>query len=172
MNTLTLYVAASYKHIHAVRLLHEALRVAVPGIRILDWTRHATPPDGLTPQARREWFDTEQQGGQVYRFCRDSCVNADLLIYFGASGQDAGVEVGMASAAGVPVLGIRGPLEAPGLMLHGAVDRWATSVEYALRIVSHVGTCGNDNPENCDIEVCGFLSVCPRGRALMQGRLP
>ncbi|GHU90054.1 hypothetical protein AGMMS49925_01750 [Deltaproteobacteria bacterium] len=33
----------------------------------------------------------------------------------------SGVEIGLAVDAGVPVLGIRGPLEGSGLMLHGAV---------------------------------------------------
>ena len=53
----------------------------------------------------------------------------------GASGQDAGVEVGLARAWGVPVLGIRGPLEAPGLMLYGAASVWVESVEAALNLL-------------------------------------
>lgn len=167
-DSFTVYVAASYKHLHAVRLLHEALRAKIPGIRILDWTAHASPPVEMTPAQRREWFDTEQDGGQVYSFCRDACQNADLVIYYGASGQDAGVEIGMASAAGVPILGLRGPLEAPGLMLHGAVDMWATSVCGVMRHVEKVATCDNDDPDNCQHQVWECLPACPRGRALAQ----
>ena len=94
------------------------------GYVVLDWTIKAAPPPGLTPAERRVWMDTDREGGQVYEFCRKSCVEADLVIYYGASGQDAGVEIGMAAAAGAPILGIRGPLEAPGLMLHGAIASW------------------------------------------------
>ena len=60
------------------------------------------------------------------------------MIYYGASGQDAGVEVGLAAGAGVPVLGIRGPLEGPGLMLHGAVSVWVDGAEDALDLVGRV----------------------------------
>lgn len=127
---LRVYIAASFKHVHGVRLLGRALRTA--GFVVLDWTEMATPPPGLTPAQRRVWMDTDQAGGQVFSFCRDACNDADLLIYFGASGQDAGVEVGMAYGAGLPILGIRGPLEAPGLMLHGAITTWVETIEDAL----------------------------------------
>ena len=131
---LTIYVAGSFKHKHGVRLFCREL-VAL-GCRILDWTEKATPPPGLTPQERRAWMDTDKAGGSVYAFCREACRTADLVVYYGASGQDAGVEVGLATGAGVPVLGIRGPLEAPGLMLHGAGTAWVDSVEEALDLVA------------------------------------
>ena len=134
MAALTIYVAGSFKHKHGVRLLGRELRSM--GCRLLDWTEKAVPPPGLTPAERRIWMDTDRDGGQVYSFCRDACIKADMVIYYGASGQDAGVEVGLAAGAGVPVLGIRGPLEGPGLMLHGAVSGWVDSVEEALDVVA------------------------------------
>ncbi|MBQ3059430.1 MAG: translation initiation factor 2 [Desulfovibrio sp.] len=158
MNHLTIYTAASFKMLHAVRLFHMAVQERIPGITILDWTAKATPPDGLTPAQRREWFDTEQSGGQVYAFCRDACVSADVVVYLGQAGQDAGVEVGMAAAAGVPVIGVRGPLEAPGLMLHGAVDVWCYSIEQVLQVLSRLdGQCAG--VDCCD---CEALSICDR----------
>ncbi|MDE7241901.1 MAG: translation initiation factor 2 [Desulfovibrio sp.] len=131
-----MYVAGSFKHKHGVRLFCREL--AALGCRILDWTEKATPPPGLTPQERRVWMDTDRAGGSVYAFCREACRSADLVVYYGASGQDAGVEVGLAAGAGVPVLGIRGPLEAPGLMLHGAGTAWVDSVEEALGLVARL----------------------------------
>lgn len=133
---LTIYVAGSFKHKHGVRLLGRELRAL--GCRMLDWTEKAVPPPGLTPAERRIWMDTDRDGGQVYAFCRNACLTADLVIYYGASGQDAGVEVGLAAGAGVPVLGIRGPLEGPGLMLHGAVSAWVDGAEDALDLVGRV----------------------------------
>ncbi|WP_291441518.1 translation initiation factor 2 [Desulfovibrio sp.] len=134
MAAFTIYVAGSFKHKHGVRLLGRELRDM--GCRILDWTEKAVPPPGLTPAERRIWMDTDRDGGQVYSFCRDACLEADIVIYYGASGQDAGVEVGLAAGAGVPVLGICGPLEGPGLMLHGAVNHWVDSAEEALDAIA------------------------------------
>lgn len=133
---MIIYIAGSYRHMHGVRLLGCELRRL--GCKILDWTAHACPPPGLTAAQRRQWMDTDQGGGQVYAFCRNACLTADLVIYYGASGQDAGVEIGLANAAGVPILGIRGPLESPGLMLHGAVDRWVDSAEDAIDVVGNL----------------------------------
>lgn len=130
---LTIYIAGSFRHKHGVRLLGRELRRM--GCRILDWTEKAVPPPGLTPAQRRIWMDTDRDGGQVYAFCHQACITADLVIYYGTSGQDAGVEVGLAAGAGVPVLGIRGPLEAPGLMLHGAVSHWVDELEAGLTLL-------------------------------------
>lgn len=130
---MDIYIAGSFRHKHGVRLLGNALRAL--GCRILDWTEKATPPPGLTPAQRRAWMDTDQAGGQVFDFCRQACLTADMVIYYGSSGQDAGVEVGLAAGAGVPLLGIRGPLEAPGLMLHGAMTCWVEEVEDAVALV-------------------------------------
>lgn len=136
MRAPRIYIAASFRHMHAVRLLGRELRGM--GFDILDWTEKAALPPGLTPAQRRVWMDTDQEGGQVFSFCREACLEADLLVYYGASGQDAGVEVGLACGAGVPVLGIRGPLEAAGLMLHGAMTAWADTVEDALDLLQQV----------------------------------
>ncbi len=158
MSQFTVYTAASFRQLHAVRLFHEALRARIPNVRILDWTEKGTPPEGLTPEERRRWFDTEQDGGQVYAFCRDACGSADVVIYLGESGQDAGVEVGIAAGAGVPVIGVCGPLEAPGLMLHGAVNVWCYDIEQVIVLLAHLaGQCGE-----VDCRDCKALDICTR----------
>lgn len=131
--TISVYIPASYKHKFAVQMLQYLLR-GVCGVEILDWTEKSSPPPGLTAAERRAWFDADQ-GGELFHFCASASMEADLLIYYGASGQDAGVEVGMGYASGSPVLGMRGPLEDPGLMLHGAVTAWAEDALDAARIV-------------------------------------
>lgn len=132
MSALTVYIAASFRHVHAVRLLSRELRRM--GYELFDWTEEATPPEGLSAQERRVWMDTDH-GGEVFGFCAMACRTADLVIYLGASGQDAGVEVGMARASGIPVLAVRGPLESPGLMLYGAAEVWVENIDSALHIL-------------------------------------
>lgn len=136
MKSPGIYIAASFKHMHAVQLLGAEL--ARIGYNVMDWTSKATPPQGLTPAQRREWMDTDQNGGQVYEFCKTACTTASIVVYFGSSGQDAGVEIGMAAASNIPILGIRGPLEAPGLMLHGAITAWVDSAPLALKILKEL----------------------------------
>lgn len=147
---LTIYIAGSFRHKHGVRLLGRELRRL--GCHILDWTEKAVPPPGLTPAQRRIWMDTDRDGGQVYAFCRQACIAADLVIYYGTSGQDAGVEVGLAAGAGVPVLGIRGPLEAPGLMLHGAVAHWVDEVEACLPLLEGLTRWAAQGWQNLEAE--------------------
>lgn len=144
MSVLTVYVASSFKQLHAVRLLNRAL--CDMGCRVLDWSEKATPPEGLNAAQRREWMDTDH-GGEVYNFCANACRESDVVIYLGTSGQDAGVEVGMACGCGCPVLGIRGPLESPGLMLHGAVNVWVDSVEVALSRMAGLVQAVRENPD-------------------------
>jgi hypothetical protein len=146
----SVYIASSFRHKHGVRLLSRELRAM--NCRILDWTEKAVPPPGLTPVERRIWMDTDTDGGQIYTFCKNACLTADMLVYYGASGQDAGVEVGLASGAGLPVLGIRGPLEGPGLMLHGAVTHWTDCVEEALGIIGSVARHAARALENLESE--------------------
>lgn len=155
-----IYIASSFKHMHGVRLLGRELRSY--GFTILDWTEKATPPAGLTPAQRRAWMDTDTEGGQVFSFCRDACVQADLVVYFGASGQDAGVEVGIAYGAGVPVLGIRGPLEAPGLMLHGAICQWVDSVEGALDLLQQLAAHIASADDHVQAPPPAISSLCAR----------
>ena len=135
MHAVTLYIASSFRHVHGVRLLSRELRRL--NYEVFDWTEEATPPEGLGAMERRIWMDTDH-GGEVFGFCAMACRTADLVVYMGAAGQDAGVEVGMARASGVPILGVRGPLESPGLMLYGAVDVWVESIDLALTILAGI----------------------------------
>lgn len=73
---------------HGVRLLGRELRGM--GCRMLDWTDSAVLPPGLTPAERRIWMDTDRDGGEVYAFCHNACLTADMVIYYGASGQTPG----------------------------------------------------------------------------------
>lgn len=153
---MNIYVASSFRHVHAVRLLGRELRSM--GYTVLDWTEKATPPEGLNPAQRREWMDTDH-GGEVFVFCAKACKEADFLIYLGSSGQDAGVEVGIAHGSGVPVLAIRGPLEAPGLMLYGAGTVWVDSIEAALELLAEIQRFSKKWQESKASEQYGHVHV-------------
>lgn len=147
---LKVYIASSFKNIHAVRLLGKSMRSM--GYEILDWTLKATPPEGLNAQKRREWMDTDH-GGEVFIFCAKACKEADFIVYLGTSGQDAGVEVGIAYGSEKPVLGIRGPLESPGLMLYGACTAWVEHIEHALQILEEIIQFKKENPYSCKEDI-------------------
>lgn len=144
MAGLIVYVASSFRHLHAVRLLNRELRAR--GFEVLDWTEKAVPPEGLNAAQRRQWMDTDH-GGEVFAFCARACRDADLVLYVGTAGQDAGVEVGMAYGFGVPVLGLRGPLESPGLMLHGAGCLWVDSLDGVLAVLEYLARSVECDPE-------------------------
>jgi len=126
MTFLTIYIASSFRSLHAVHLLGDVL--SDRGHKVLDWTGFAPPlPDDMTPEERRKALDTDERG-EIFAFCAEACAQSDLVIYLGPAGQDAGFEIGIAHNAGVPVYGLSGPLEAPGLMLAKGVSRWFTNV--------------------------------------------
>lgn len=131
---LDIYIATSAgRNMHAYQLLRE--RLAEAGHEILDWARLAPPlPSCLPPEERRRLMDADGRG-EIFDFCSGACAGADLLIYLGPAGQDAACEVGMAYAAGVPVLGLRGAYEAPGTILYRAVREWHGSVDGLLAAV-------------------------------------
>ncbi len=143
MNTKKIYIASSFRHIHAVQLL--ALNLQEMGYEILDWTRKASVPEGLNPAQRREWMDTDDNGGTVYAFCKMACTSADMVLYLGQSGQDAGVEIGMACAKNIPILGIRGPLESAGLMLYGSCTHWVEDIAHALKLLQEIAAIRSED---------------------------
>ncbi len=150
MNTKKIYIASSFRHIHAVQLLAKNLREM--GYEILDWTSKAAVPEGLNPAQRREWMDKDDNGGTVYAFCKMACTTADIVIYLGQSGQDAGVEIGMACAKNIPILGIRGPLESAGLMLYGSCTHWVEDIGSALNLMSEIKDISQEKLHNFFVE--------------------
>jgi hypothetical protein len=77
---------------------------------------------------RKRLLDTDERGA-IFNFCARACAYVDLVVYLGPAGQDAACEVGIAYCSGVPVYGLAGPLERPGLILSRCVARWFTQFE-------------------------------------------
>lgn len=118
---MNIYIASSYRNLHAVQLMRDAL--TAQGHMVLDWTAFV-PPVSAFPSAERKAALDVPGRLDVFAFCTEACGSADAVLYIGPAGQDSACEVGIAYAAGVPVFGISGPLEEPGLILRKCVCRW------------------------------------------------
>ena len=126
---MRIYIAASWKHQHAVEMLTE--RLEAQGHEILSWLREGRPEEAFLSKRELAGFINSEDGRRIFTFCVDSATKADLVIYLGPSGCDAWAEVGAAYGAGVPILGLLAKAEDVGLMRH-MVAGWCTSVEELL----------------------------------------
>ena len=130
---MKIYIASSFKNLHGVHLLRNEL--AKRGHTVLDWSALAPPlPDDMPLDARRALLDSDERG-EIFDFCEQACQEADTVIYMGPAGQDAAAEVGIAYASNVRVLGLAGPLEAPGLILSRCVSQWFANIGDLLAAV-------------------------------------
>jgi len=118
---MRIYIAASWKHQHAVEMLTAFLREA--GHTVLSFVENnhgeqsahlALRPDGSEiPFEEWVWSD---RGLRSFNYDTDGARSADLVVYVGPSGMDAAAEVGIAWANNRPVLGLAGKGEQFGLM--------------------------------------------------------
>ncbi|MDR2892522.1 MAG: nucleoside 2-deoxyribosyltransferase [Deltaproteobacteria bacterium] len=129
---MKIYIAASWKHQHAVEMLTE--RLEAEGHQILSWLREGRPEEAFLSRTELANFIYSDEGRRVFDFCADSARGADLLIYLGPSGCDAWAEVGAAYGSGVPILGLLAKSEDVGLMRH-MVSHWYSSVQALLDAV-------------------------------------
>lgn len=126
---MRIYIAASFKHQHAVEMLTDKLEHL--NIEVLSWLREGRPEEAFLSRRELEHFILSDEGRRVFKFCADSATKADLVIYLGPSGCDAWAEVGAAYGAGVPIFGLLAKAEEVGLMRH-MLECWCVSVEDLL----------------------------------------
>lgn len=139
---MKLYIAASWKHQHAVEMLTE--RLEEEGHEILSWLREGRPEEAFLSQLELTSFINSEEGMRVFRFCAESATGADALIYLGPSGCDAWAEVGAAYGRGVPILGLLAKSEDVGLMRH-MVRMWHSSVGELVESVRLLAAQGQEN---------------------------
>jgi hypothetical protein len=126
---MRIYIAASWKHQHAVEMLTD--RLEKKGHQILSWLREGRPEEAFLSRLELAAFINSGEGKRIFDFCASSACKADLLIYVGPSGCDAWAEVGAAFGSGVPVVGLLAKSENVGLMRH-MVGKWYSSVQSLL----------------------------------------
>ncbi len=129
---MKVYIAASFKHQHAVEMLTE--RLEDMGITVLSWLREGRPEEAFLSKLELEAFIHSAEGERVFKFCAGSATQADLVIYLGPSGCDAWAEVGAAYGTGVPIFGLIAKAEEVGLMRH-MIHCWSRSVVELLEQV-------------------------------------
>lgn len=130
---MKIYIAASWKHQHAVEMLTERLEEA--GHTVLSWLREGRPEEAFLSRRELEHFINSSEGKRVFNFCAGSATGCDLVIYLGPSGCDAWAEVGAAYGKGLPVLGLLAKSEEVGLMRH-MLRSWHRSVTELLEEVA------------------------------------
>ena len=153
------FTVSSYRNLHAVRLFQRELLLMVPHVEILDWTHIAPKP--TIPVKERKLRMIVGQDCLVPEKCEKFCHSADLVVYYGDSGKDTALQVGMARAIGTPVLGIPGPLEEVGLILQNAVSAWVDNPQEAIDLIASVTNChqGGD-PRWALCQMCHAVRVC------------
>ena len=133
---MLIYIASSFRNYHGVQMLRDQLLAR--GHTVIDWTTLPPAlPQSLTPEQRRAALDADETG-KIARTCTEACASADLVIYYGPSGSDAGAELGIAKGSGVPVVGITSPLDTPGLIVNHIVERWFDDYNTLLRHVTEL----------------------------------
>ena len=133
---MRIYIAASWKHQHAVEMLTDRLEAL--GHEVLSWIRQGRPEEAFLSKRELAHFIASSEGRRVFDFCSGSACGAELVIYLGPSGCDAWAEVGAAYGSGVPILGLLAKSEDVGLMRHMVKD-WFSSVTELLDAVGKMG---------------------------------
>lgn len=134
---MKIYIAASWKHQHAVEMLTALLRER--GHEVLSFVEnnhgeqkgHEATNDGK-PMPFDDWV-WSSRGKASFEYDTNGAMNSDCVLYIGPSGKDAAAELGMAWAKGVKIIGLHAKGEDFGLMRR-IVD-WANDYRQMLGLV-------------------------------------
>ena len=131
---MKIYIAASWKHEHAVELLTRELERM--GHKVVSFVRVAgRVPTGfdLTPKLD-EWI-ASADGARKFAFDLKGATESDVVIYLGPSGADAWAEIGAAWAAKRTILALTAKGETIGLCRR-MVTAWAPTIDILLEYVA------------------------------------
>lgn len=110
-----IYIAASWKHQHAVEMLTGLLRHA--GYQVLSFVEnnYGEGDSSTKPMPFEEWMKTDM-ANRSFIYDTTGAMESDCVVYIGTSGKDAAAEIGMAYARGIPIYGLWAKGEDFGLM--------------------------------------------------------
>ncbi len=100
----TVYIAASWKHQHAVDLLTKLPR-SLGGVQVLSFVENnfSIGTAETHSMSFEEWVRSKY-GAAAFAFDTRGAMKSDLVVYLAPSGKDAAAECGMAYGAGVPLV--------------------------------------------------------------------
>ncbi len=113
---MKIYIASSWKNQHGVEMLTALLRAK--GHEVISWVENNYGEDHnhVTKKFDFETWVNSDEANQSFEFDTTGATKCDLCIYYGPSGKDACVEIGMAWASDVTVFGLYAKGEDLGLM--------------------------------------------------------
>ena len=129
---MKIYIASSWKNVHAVEMLTSLLREA--GHEVISWVENNYKENYSVAKKIdfEHWVDTPD-AEKSFIFDTDGATKSDLMIYLAPSGKDAGAEVGAAWASKVPIIGLFSKGEDFGLMrkmIYKWFDRHTQILDY------------------------------------------
>ncbi|MBS3914444.1 MAG: hypothetical protein KG003_08090 [Bacteroidetes bacterium] len=133
MKNYSIYIAASWKHRHAVEMLTSLLRKSGHEIFSFVENNHLEGQKGFDFE---EWVKT-QDAYDSFQYDSKSAMAADITIYIAPSGKDAAAEVGMAYSSGKIILGLWAKGEDFGLMRR-MFDSWFDNHQSLLEFIQEL----------------------------------
>ncbi len=135
MKKLDIYIAASWKHQHAVEMLTHFLREAGHVVHSFVENNHGEYNKSKNGKVLpfEEWV-WSAEGEQAFNYDTTYATTSDLVIYIGCSGKDAAAELGAAWGRGIPIIGLHAKGEDFGLMRR-MMRLWVNSHQELLRTV-------------------------------------
>ena len=130
---MQIYIAASWKHEHAVVMLTSLLRACNHKVMSFVENNNAERPGAGVKFDFESWCWSEL-GKQSFVFDTDGASLSDVVIYIGPSGKDAAAEIGVAWASGIPILGLYAKGEDFGLMRR--MIEWQDNIESLLEWIA------------------------------------
>ena len=112
---MKIYIASSWKNVHAVEMLTIMLRERGHEIKSFVENNYGEGHGAIKPINFELWVQTEK-AQQSFLYDTEGAMYSDLVIYISPSGKDAAAECGIAYAKGIPILGLYAKGEDFGLM--------------------------------------------------------
>jgi hypothetical protein len=116
MKTLTIYIASSWQHQHAVEMLTSIFRLN--NYHVTSWVEnnYGENHNHVTKKFDFETWVNSKESEQSFLFDTIGAMSCDIFVYLGRAGKDAAAECGMAYASGKPMFALYSKGEDFGLM--------------------------------------------------------
>lgn len=163
---LKVYIAASWKHQHAVEMLTAMIRDRGHTVLSFVENNHGENPDAKKKDEKPVPFDEwvwGESGKRSFEYDTRGAMYSDLVIYLGPSGKDAAAELGMAYAKGVKIVGLHAKGEDFGLMRR--IIEWKFEYVEILEVVDVLagvfeGVCKKRISDHTDFTDCAASLPC------------